>query len=78
MIGYECPLTPLEKWFRKRSGGKGYEGGFVDRYIENVIYPEEYTPPLRALAVVMIVTGYVGLFCSKGHPRRESIPERGA
>lgn len=78
VLGYECPLTPLENWFRKRGGGEGYEGGFVDRYIENVIYPEEYTPLLRALAVVMIVTGYVGLFRGKGSPRRESIPERGA
>ena len=77
VIGYECPLTPLEKWLRKRGGGEGYGGGFVDRYIENVIYPEEYTPLLRALAGVMIVTGYVGLFRREGPRRRASIPARG-
>lgn len=74
VVGFECPLTPLEKWLRKRGGGEGYEGGFVDRYIENVIYPEEYTPLLRTLVAVMIVTGYAGLVRREGRRRRESIP----
>jgi hypothetical protein len=78
VIGYECPLTPLEKWLRRRGGGEEYKGGFIDRYIENVIYPEEYTLLLRALAAVMIVTGYVWLFRRKGPQRRESIAARGA
>ena len=73
VIGYECPLTPLEKWLRRRAGGDGYEGGFVDRYMENVVYPEEITPLLRALAAVMIVTGYVWLNRSAGPRRRGSI-----
>lgn len=60
-IGYECPLTPLEKWLRRRAGDD-YEGGFVDRYLEDVIYPEELTPLLRALAAVLIIIGYVRLF----------------
>lgn len=77
VIGYECPLTPLEKWLRKRGGGEGYQGGFVDRYIENVIYPEEYTPSLRALAAVMIITGYLGLVRSKRARHRESIRASG-
>ena len=74
VVGFECPLTPLEKWLRKRGGGEGYEGGIVDRYIENVIYPEEYTPLLRTLVAVMIVTGYAGLVRREGRRRRESIP----
>ena len=61
-IGYECPLTSLEKWFRNRAGDDAYAGGFIDHYIENVIYPEELSPLLGALAAVMVVTGYVGLF----------------
>jgi len=58
VVGYDCPLTPLEKWLRERAGGASYEGGFVDRYLEDVIYPEELTPLLRALAAVAIVGGY--------------------
>src|SRR3712207_7996589 len=40
-IGWTCPLTPLEKWLRP---GSDYEGGFVDQYLEDVVWPEELTP----------------------------------
>lgn len=59
-FGFTCPLTPLEKWFRERAGD-GYEGGFVDRYIEGVIYPGNLTTLLRSLAAAAIVIGYLGL-----------------
>jgi hypothetical protein len=62
LIGYECPLTPLERYFRRRGGEEGYEEGwgFVDAYIEGVIYPEEYTSLLRALAAALIAIGWFG------------------
>jgi hypothetical protein len=60
-VGYECPLTPLEKHFRRLGGEPGYGGGFVDRYIEDVVYPDEYSLLLRALAAVAVVAGYLGL-----------------
>lgn len=60
-IGFPCPLTSLEKGLRRLAGTEGYEGGFVDHYLEDVIYPDEYTIVLRALAVVTIVAGYLGL-----------------
>lgn len=59
-IGFPCPLTGLEKAARRRAGG-GYEGGFVDRYVEGVVYPEHYTSLLRALAAVLVVAGYAVL-----------------
>ena len=59
-IGFPCPLTPLEKGLRRMAGDEGYRGGFVDHYIEDVIYPDEYSAVLRGLAGVTIVAGYVG------------------
>lgn len=59
-IGWECPLTPLEEWFAVRGGEQGWDTGFVDRYIEGVIYPAEYTPYLRALAGLLIAVGWSG------------------
>lgn len=38
-----CPLTPLEKYFRDKAGGEGYEGGFVHNYIIPLIYPSGHT-----------------------------------
>ena len=34
---WTCPLTPLEKRLRERSGDKGYEGDFVQHYIGSVV-----------------------------------------
>ena len=67
VVGFECPLTPLEKHFRRLGAEEGYEGGFVDRYVEDVIYPDTYTPLLRALAAVAIGVGWAGLLA---HRRR--------
>ncbi len=39
--GWVCPLTPLEKWFLRRAGGTGYEGGFLDHYLVPMIYSQE-------------------------------------
>ncbi len=58
-IGFPCPLTPLEKGLRRAAGDAGYHGGFVDHYIEDVIYPDEYSVLLRGLAAVTIIASYV-------------------
>ena len=71
-IGWDCPLTPLEKWLRRRDG-ESYEGGFVDHYLEDVVYPEELTPPLRALAAVLIAAGYAVLVLRRRRRRRGDV-----
>ena len=48
-VGFTCPLTPLEKDLRRRAGEQGYRGGFVDHYIEGVIYPGGYAGAARKL-----------------------------
>lgn len=67
-VGLDCPLTPLEKHFRRLAGEQGYAGGFVDRYIEGVVYPERYTPVLRALIATAVVVGYVGWIRRSARP----------
>lgn len=66
-VGFPCPLTSLEKLFRGLAGEAGYGGGFVDHYVEGVVYPESLTPVLRAVAAVAVVIGYAGL-----HRRRRT------
>ena len=61
-IGVPCPLTPLEKSLRRLAGEEGYAGGFVDRYVEGVVYPESLTPMLRAMVAAAVVLGYAGLY----------------
>ena len=58
VVGFTCPLTPLEQHFRSLAGEAGYEGGFVDRYIEGVIYPGSLTRLAQAVAAVVMLAGY--------------------
>jgi hypothetical protein len=41
--GWICPLTPLENSFRARGGEAGYAGGFIEHYIQPVLYPAGLT-----------------------------------
>ena len=41
--GWICPLTPLEKSFRARGGEAGYSGGFIQHYIQPLLYPNGLT-----------------------------------
>ena len=61
VVGYECPLTALENHFRRLAGERIYPGGFIDHYIENVIYPQRYTPLVLTLAAMVIAAGYASL-----------------
>ncbi len=61
VIGFPCPLTAIEKGLRRLAGIEGYEGGFVDHYVEDVVYPDEYSAALRGLAAVLVVAGYLRL-----------------
>lgn len=46
LLQFTCPLTPLERWLRRRGGEAVYEGAFIDRYIVPVVYPEGLTPDM--------------------------------
>lgn len=43
LSGWVCPLTHLEVWLRRRTGGVGYEGGFIEHYLVPLVYPPGLT-----------------------------------
>ena len=49
VMHWSCPLTPLENYFRHRGGQAGYAGGFVEHYIEPVVYPSGLTPTIQVM-----------------------------
>ncbi len=51
-----CPLTSAEDWARRRAGEPGLARGFIDRYIEGVLYPARYT----TLVQVFVAVGVLG------------------
>ncbi len=60
-IGFTCPLTPLEKQLRERAGNSSYEGGFMEHYLNGVIYPGRFTTLARLAVAALIVGGYAAL-----------------
>ena len=42
-------MTPLEQYMRRAAGQEGYTGGFIDHYINPLIYPEGLTPQIQQI-----------------------------
>ncbi|WP_332674317.1 DUF2784 domain-containing protein [Aromatoleum sp.] len=55
LIGWICPLTPLENVLRRAAGEAGYAGGFIDHYLAPLIYPTGLTRE-HQLALGLFVT----------------------
>jgi len=49
MLGWICPLTPLENHFRALAGAEVYAGDFIQRYCLPLMYPEGLTPQIQML-----------------------------
>jgi uncharacterized membrane protein YhhN len=78
IVGFRCPLTPLEKWLRREAGSAGYDGGFVEHYIVGVLYPGEFTGGVKVFLACLVVmanaVAYRGLW-KRRHSSARSMPE---
>jgi Protein of Unknown function (DUF2784) len=57
-----CPLTTAEDFFRVRTGQPELVGGFIDHYIDGVLYPQAAAGAVQLLVGVLVLgswTGYV-------------------
>jgi hypothetical protein len=59
--GFICPLTPLEIALRERAGEAGYEGGFIEHYVEGLLYPTGLTREVQVAigTAVLILNVFV-------------------
>src|ERR687896_2492334 len=55
LVGWICPLTPLEKRLRERAGLEGYEGGFVEHYILPVLYPAGLSRDVQLVLGALVI-----------------------
>jgi hypothetical protein len=68
VVGQDCPLTDLQRYAERQTGQPRDSRGFVDRYLEDVLFPERYTTALRVLIGALVVVGWVGFWLR--HQRR--------
>lgn len=46
-FGWICPLTPLENRLRAAAGQVGYTHGFIEEYLEPIVYPAGLTADIQ-------------------------------
>ncbi len=81
VVGWVCPLTPLENRFRALAGEPGYSGGFIRHYLLPLLYPEPFPPRLAALLAAVVVAVNAGIYAAlvaRARRRRRGGPLRGA
>lgn len=61
LVGWTCPLTPLENTCRKRVGS-AYAGGFVQHYVGSLVYPGGMPRRLELIAGVSVLAINVLLY----------------
>lgn len=69
-LGFVCPLTELENHFR---GQAGYEDGFIAKYLDGVLYPDEYLVASRILAAALVLASYTGALILWRHNTKRRI-----
>ena len=59
-MGWICPLTPLENFFRQAAGTVGYAGGFIEHYLLPTLYPHALTREIQvAMGTTVLVLNLV-------------------
>ena len=71
----DCPLTGAERWARERAGKPVPTSGFMDRYIEGIIYPAHYTNQIRAACAVTVIASWlIGYLRWRTHQQPIAMP----
>src|ERR1041385_96636 len=55
LLGWPCPLTPLENFFRDQAGASTYSAGFIDHYVVRALYPPGLTRGVQVLIGVLVI-----------------------
>jgi uncharacterized membrane protein YhhN len=63
LVGWICPLTPLEKTLRSKAGGAGYQGGFIEHYILPVLYPSALTRGVQLVLGLLVLAVNLVIYC---------------
>lgn len=62
VVGWVCPLTPLENRLRRAAGEAGYEGGFIEHYLLPILYPGGLTREVQLLLALLVVIVNVTIY----------------
>jgi hypothetical protein len=61
-----CPLTYVENWARRGAGMPTIPEGFINHYVQGVLYPSSLNPLVQVVVGVAVVTSWVLWFAARG------------
>lgn len=64
-LGQDCPLTTLESWLRVQAGGSAYRQGFIEHWLQRLIF---YEAPLWVFALAYTALGALVLLAWWRYP----------
>lgn len=70
LMGWMCPLTPLENHLRTLARTGVYEGGFIEHYLMAVIYPAGLTRGMQVALGIAVTVLNVVIYAWAMHGRR--------
>jgi hypothetical protein len=62
LVGWICPLTPLENQLRVRAGQEGYHASFIEHYVLPLVYPTSLTREVQVLLAGFVLVMNVVLY----------------
>lgn len=62
LLGWACPLTPLENWLRRSGGESGYETSFIDQYLIPLIYPGVLSSEMAITLAAMLLVANLCIY----------------
>ncbi|MFC5730056.1 MULTISPECIES: DUF2784 domain-containing protein [Nocardioides] len=71
-----CPLTGVEKWLIRQSGGTPYDGTFIDHYLEGPLYPVGYDAHVWYGGAFVALTSY-GVVAVRRHRLKAPVTASG-
>lgn len=71
LVGWICPLTPLENSLRARAGEAGYQGSFVEHYILPVLYPSALSREIQIIlgSLVLVINLLIYAYLARQRSR---------
>ena len=55
IMGWICPLTPLEIAFRRAAGSGAYDTTFLERYLVPIVYPSALTREMQMVLGLFVL-----------------------
>jgi len=62
LLGWICPLTPLENRLRVLAGGRGYGGGFIEHYLVPIVYPPGLGPRAQVALGLLVAAANAAIY----------------